>query len=244
MDVCAEYNKKVLLLDRPNPNGHYVDGPILDMKYKSGVGWLPIPIVHGMTLGELALMINGEGWLKDKKKCDLTVIPCQGWNRSMTVDLPRKPSPNLPDKVSVMLYPSVCFFEGTVVSEGRGTYTPFQVFGHPELKGMPYTFVPESIPGMSKNPKCLGLKCYGMDLRNKYDEVREGQRLRVDWLLLAYRNYTGKTPFFTSFFEKLAGTDRLRKDIEAGKSEQQIRAAWRFPLEEFQKIREKYLIYK
>ena len=174
----------------------------------------------------------------------MTEIPCQGWNRSMTVDLPRKPSPNLPDKVSVMLYPSVCFFEGTVVSEGRGTYTPFQVFGHPELKGMPYTFVPESIPGMSKNPKCLGLKCYGMNLRNKYDEVREGQRLRVDWLLLAYRNYTGKTPFFTSFFEKLAGTDRLRKDIEAGKSEQQIRAAWRFPLEEFQKIREKYLIYK
>ena len=244
MEACAENQVPLVVMDRPNPNAFYVDGPVLEMKYRSFVGMHPVPVVYGMTIGEYARMINGEGWLKDKKKCDLTVIPCQGWNRSMTVDLPRKPSPNLPDKVSVMLYPSVCFFEGTVVSEGRGTYTPFQVFGHPELKGMPYTFVPESIPGMSKNPKCLGLKCYGMDLRNKYDEVREGQRLRVDWLLLAYRNYTGKTPFFTSFFEKLAGTDRLRKDIEAGKSEQQIRAAWRSPLEEFQKIREKYLIYK
>ena len=174
-----------------------------------------------MTIGEYARMINGEGWLKDKKKCDLTVIPCQGWNRSMTVDLPRKPSPNLPDKVSVMLYPSVCFFEGTVVSEGRGTYTPFQVFGHPELKGMPYTFVPESIPGMSKNPKCLGLKCYGMDLRNKYDEVREGPTVTCGLVTIGLSELYRKNSFFHFFFEKLAGTDQLRKILR------QVRASSR-----------------
>ena len=243
MEACAENQISLIVMDRPNPNAFYVDGPVLEMKHKSFVGMHPVPIVYGMTIGEYAQMINGEGWLKDAVKCNLKVIPCRDWQRNMTYDLPRKPSPNLPDKVSVMLYPSICLFEGTVVSEGRGTYTPFQVFGHPQLKDMTYTFTPQSIDGMSKSPKCLGKKCYGIDLTNKYDEVKQGKRLRLDWLLLAYQNYMGKEPFFVPFFEKLAGTDQLRKDIEAGKSETYIRASWQPELRRFAQVREKYLIY-
>lgn len=244
MEACAENRLPLIVMDRPNPNAFYIDGPVLDMKYASFVGMHPVPIVYGMTIGEYAAMINGEGWLKNRVKCALTVIPCKDWQRDRTVDLPVRPSPNLPDKVSVMLYPSVCLFEGTVVNEGRGTYTPFQLFGHPELKDMPYTFVPESIPGMSKTPKCLGKKCYGMDLRNRYAEVKSGRRLRLDWLIKAYHSYVGKSPFFIPYFEKLAGTEQLRKDIEAGRSEAQIRASWLPGLQQFQKIREKYLIYE
>lgn len=243
MEACAENQIPVCVTDRPNPNAFYVDGPVLDMKYQSFVGMHPVPIVYGMTIGEYARMINEEGWLKDAVKCALTVIPCRGWRRDMTFDLPVKPSPNLPDRVSVMLYPSVCLFEGTVVSEGRGTHYPFQMFGHPDLVDMPYSFVPQSIPGMSKNPKCLGQKCYGMDLREQYHAVKEGKRLRLDWLLLAYRHYQGETSFFTPFFEKLAGTDRLQKAIENGLSEEEIRTSWLPELEQFERIREKYLIY-
>lgn len=243
MEACAENNIPVMVMDRPNPNAFYVDGPVLDMKYTSFVGMHPVPIVYGMTIGEYAQMINGEGWLKDGIRCKLRVIPCRDWQRNMMYDLPQKPSPNLPDKVSVMLYPSVCLFEGTVVSEGRGTLTPFQVFGHPGLKNMPYSFTPRSIPGMSKSPKCLGKKCYGMDLRDKYDEVKRGEKLRLDWLLSAYRNYEGKDSFFVPFFEKLAGTAQLRKDIVAGKSEADIRKSWQPLLEQFSQIRKKYLIY-
>lgn len=243
MEACAENHIPLILADRPNPNAFYVDGPVLDMKYKSFVGMHPVPVVYGMTIGEYARMINGEGWLDKGRQCDLTVIPCRDWQREDRIDLPRRPSPNLPDKVSVMLYPSVCLFEGTVVSEGRGTQTPFQVFGHPDLQNMPFSFIPTSIPGMSKSPKCLGKKCFGRDLRGKYEEVAEGRRLRLDWLLDAYRNYTGEAPFFTPFFEKLAGTDRLRKDIVAGKSETEIRDSWKKELEHFQNIRKKYLLY-
>lgn len=243
MEACAENHIPVCVADRPNPNAFYVDGPVLEMRHRSFVGMHPVPVVYGMTIGEYASMVNGEGWLKDGVKCRLTVVPCRDWNREMTFDLPVRPSPNLPDKVSVMLYPSVCLFEGTVVSEGRGTDTPFQVFGHPELGNMPYSFTPRSIPGMSKNPKCLGQECHGMDLRDKYEEVKTAKRLRVDWLLSAYRNYRGDAPFFTSFFEKLAGTDQLRLAIEAGKSEEEIRASWQSGLERFEQIRKKYLIY-
>lgn len=243
LEACAENHIPVIIFDRPCPNAFYVDGPVLEMKYSSFIGMHPVPVVYGMTIGEYAQMINGEGWLKNGVRCKLTVVPCQGWNRSMVLPLPVRPSPNLPDSVSVMLYPSVCFFEGTVVSEGRGTDTPFQCFGHPQLKNMPFSFIPRSIPGMSKSPKCLGQTCYGMDLRNKYDEVRQGERLRLDWLMAAYRNYSGSTPFFTPFFEKLAGTDRLRKDITEGKSETEIRASWQPELEKFKQIRNKYLIY-
>lgn len=244
MEACAENGISLLVADRPNPNAFYVDGPLLEPKHRSFVGMHPVPVVYGMTIGEYARMINGEGWLQNGEKCDLTVLACRNWNRNMVVDLPRKPSPNLPDKISVMLYPSVCFFEGTVVNEGRGTLTPFQVFGHPDLKNMPYSFTPVSIDGMSKSPKCLGQKCYGMNVSDSYDEVKKGRRLRLDWLLTAYRNYTGKPLFFTPFFEKLAGTEQLKKDIVAGKDEEQIRASWQQGLKAFKQIREKYLIYK
>lgn len=243
MEACAENGIAMIVMDRPNPNAFYVDGPVLEMKHASFVGMHPVPIVYGMTIGEYARMINGENWLKDGVNCKLTVIPCQGWSRDMIYKLPRKPSPNLPDSVSVMLYPSTCLFEGTVVSEGRGTLTPFQVFGHPDLKNMPYKFIPRSIPGMSKSPKCMGKECYGMDLRNCYDEVKSGKRLRLDWLLEAYRNYSGKNAFFLPFFEKLVGTEQLRKDIEAGRNEEEIRASWRPQLEAFKHVRAKYLIY-
>lgn len=243
MEACAENRIPVCVTDRPNPNAFYVDGPILEKEHSSFVGMHPVPVVYGMTIGEYARMVNGEGWLKDGMECELTVIPCLDWSRDMTFDLPVKPSPNLPDRVSVMLYPSVCFFEGTVVSEGRGTETPFQLFGHPDLKEMSFSFVPRSIPGMSKNPKCLGKTCYGMDLRDQYDVVKEGKRLRLDWLLLAYRNYQGTAPFFTSFFEKLSGTEQLRKSIEKGESEDQIRASWQPGLDHFEQIRKKYLLY-
>lgn len=244
MEACAENGIPLLVTDRPNPNAFYVDGPILEPQHRSFVGMHPVPVVYGMTIGEYARMINGEGWLKDGVRAQLEVLPCREWSREMTYDLPVAPSPNLPDKVSVMLYPSVCLFEGTEVSEGRGTHTPFQLFGHPDLKGMPYHFVPESIPGMSKNPKCLGKTCYGMDLRNKYDEVKSGKRLRLDWLLQAYRSYTGEVSFFTPFFEKLAGTDSLREAVVAGKTEAEIRESWQTGLKQFEQIRKKYLIYK
>lgn len=243
MEACAEQGIPVVVMDRPNPNAFYVDGPVLEPEYTSFVGMHPVPVVYGMTLGEYARMVNGEGWLKDGVRCDLTVVPCKNWTRDMSVELAQRPSPNLPDKVSVMLYPSVCFFEGTVVSEGRGTQTPFQVFGHPDLKNMSYTFTPVSIPGMSKSPKCLGKKCYGMDLRDRYEEVYRGKRLRLDWLLSAYKNYAGKSPFFIPFFDKLAGNSSLRKDIVAGKSEAEIRDSWQSGLKHFEKIRAKYLIY-
>ena len=243
MEACAENDIPLIVADRPNPNAFYVDGPVLDLKYRSFVGMHPVPVVYGMTIGEYARMVNGEGWLQGGEKCRLTVVACRNWERDMTVELPRKPSPNLPDKISVMLYPSTCLFEGTVVSEGRGTLTPFQVFGHPDLKNMPYSFTPRSIEGMSKSPKCLGKECHGMNLSGCYDEVKKGERLRLDWLLLAYRNYAGKEPFFTPFFEKLAGTEQLRKDIVVGKNEEQIRASWQKELETFKQIRKKYLIY-
>lgn len=243
MEACAENNIPLIVADRPNPNAFYVDGPVLDLKYRSFVGMHPVPVVYGMTIGEYARMINGEGWLKGGEKCRLTVIACRNWERDMVVELPRKPSPNLPDKISVMLYPSTCLFEGTVVSEGRGTLTPFQVFGHPDLKNMPYVFTPRSIEGMSKSPKCLGQVCHGMNLSGYYEEVKKGGKLRLDWLLLAYRNYAGKASFFTPFFEKLAGTEQLRKDIIAGKGEEQIRASWQKELKAFEQIRKKYLIY-
>lgn len=244
MEACAEQSIPLIVADRPNPNAFYVDGPVLEPAFSSFVGMHPVPIVYGMTIGEYARMIDGEGWLGKGVHCDLTVVPCKNWDRDRPVRLPRAPSPNLPDEISVLLYPSVCLFEGTVVNEGRGTYTPFQVFGHPDLKQMPYRYVPESIEGMSKNPKCLGKKCYGMDLRDRYEEVRAGKKIRLDWLLTAFRNYTGEVSFFTPFFDKLAGTAALREAIVAGKGETEIRASWQKELKRFEGIRKKYLIYK
>lgn len=243
MDSCAKYGKLVIVLDRPNPNGFYVDGPILDMKYRSGVGWLPIPIVHGMTLGELALMINGEGWLSDKRKCELTVIPCKNYKHSTLYELPIHPSPNLPNIKSIYLYPSTCFFEGTVMSLGRGTSLPFQVYGHPDYKGSNYSFTPQSISG-AKNPPLLGKKCYGVDLSDTDDKYIRKQGIDLSYVIDAYKNLNIGSKFFTSFFDLLAGCSYIREMIEQGCDADEIKARWQDDVTKFKKQRAPYLIYK
>lgn len=243
MDSCAKYGKLVIVLDRPNPNGFYVDGPILDMKYRSGVGWLPIPIVHGMTLGELALMINGEGWLTDKRKCELTVIPCKNYKHSTLYELPIPPSPNLPNIKSIYLYPSTCFFEGTVMSLGRGTSLPFQVYGHPDYKGSNYSFTPQSISG-AKNPPLLGKKCYGVDLSGTDDKYIRKQGIDLSYVIDAYKNLNIGSKFFTSFFDLLAGCSYVREMIEQGCDADEIKARWQDDVTKFKKQRAPYLIYK
>lgn len=243
MDSCAKYGKLVIVLDRPNPNGFYVDGPILDMKYRSGVGWLPIPIVHGMTLGELALMINGEGWLTDKRKCELTVIPCKNYKHSTLYELPIPPSPNLPNIKSIYLYPSTCFFEGTVMSLGRGTSLPFQIYGHPDYKGSNYSFTPQSISG-AKNPPLLGKKCYGVDLSGTDDKYIRKQGIDLSYVIDAYKNLNIGSKFFTSFFDLLAGCSYIREMIEQGCDADEIKARWQDDVAKFKKQRAPYLIYK
>ena len=243
MDSCEKYGKLVIVLDRPNPNGFYVDGPILDMKYRSGVGWLPIPIVHGMTLGELALMINGEGWLTDKRKCELTVIPCKNYKHSTLYELPIPPSPNLPNIKSIYLYPSTCFFEGTVMSLGRGTSLPFQVYGHPDYKGSNYSFTPQSISG-AKNPPLLGKKCYGVDLSDTDDKYIRKQGIDLSYVIDAYKNLNIGSKFFTSFFDLLAGCSYVREMIEQGCDADEIKARWQDDVTKFKKQRAPYLIYK
>lgn len=243
MDSCAKYGKLVIVLDRPNPNGFYVDGPILDMKYRSGVGWLPIPIVHGMTLGELALMINGEGWLTGKRKCKLTVIPCKNYKHSTLYELPIPPSPNLPNIKSIYLYPSTCFFEGTVMSLGRGTSLPFQVYGHPDYKGSNYSFTPQSISG-AKNPPLLGKKCYGVDLSDTDDKYIRKQGIDLSYVIDAYKNLNIGSKFFTSFFDLLAGCSYVREMIEQGCDADEIKARWQDDVTKFKKQRSPYLIYK
>ncbi len=243
MEACAENNIPLIVLDRPNPNGFYIDGPILEKEYKSFVGMHPVPIVYGMTIGEYAKMINGQGWLNDSIQCDLTVIPCENYTHSSFYELPVKPSPNLPTMKSIYLYPSTAFFEGTVVNEGRGTETPFEVFGHPNFEGGDYSYTPISIPGMSKNPKLLGQICYGVDLRSmSIDSLREMAKIQLEWLELAY-NYTKVDEFFIPFFEKISGTAELRKQIENGVSTQEIRNSWKEGLVAFKAVRERYLIY-
>ena len=242
MDACAEYNRKMLILDRPNPNGFYVDGPILDMKYKSGVGWLPIPVVHGMTLGELALMTNGERWLPASRVCDLTVIPCKNYTHQTKYRLPIPPSPNLPDMKSIYLYPSTCLFEATPVSLGRGTDKPFQVYGHPNMKGYDFSFTPRSIPG-AKNPPQLDRLCYGVDLSGKTDEEIREKGIDLSYLIDAYRNMNLDDHFFRSFFEQLIGTDYVRKMIKEGKSADEIKLMWKDDVEKFKEQRKPYLLY-
>lgn len=242
MDACAEYGRNMLILDRPNPNGHYVDGPLLDMKYKSGVGWLPIPVVHGMTLGELALMVNGEGWLPEGHTCNLTVIPCKNYTHQTMYRLPIPPSPNLPNMKSIYLYPSTCYFEATPVSLGRGTDKPFQIYGHPDMKGYDFSFTPRSVPG-AKNPPQLDKLCHGVDLSNLTDEEIWKRGIDLSYLIDAYRNLNIGDKFFTSFFEKLIGVDYVRTMIKAGKSADEIKAAWKDDVEKFKTQRKKYLLY-
>ena len=243
MDACAEFGRPVIVLDRPNPNGHYIDGPILDMKYKSGVGWLPIPVVHGLTLGELARMVNGEHWLPEDRVCDLTVVPCLNYTHQTHYVLPVPPSPNLPNMRAVYLYPSTCYFEATPVSLGRGTDWPFQVYGHPNMKGDDFSFTPRSVPG-AKNPPQLNKKCYGVDLTGLTDEEIWAKGLNLEYVIDAYRNLNLGDHFFRSFFEKLIGVDYVRRMIEEGKSADEIKTMWHDDVEKFREQRRPYLLYE
>lgn len=243
MDVCARNEKKMIVLDRPNPNGHYVDGPILDMKHKSGVGWLPIPVVHGMTLGEIARMVNGEKWLPENRECELEVIACDNYTHQTLYELPVAPSPNLPNMRSIYLYPSTCYFEATPVSLGRGTSKPFQVYGHPNMKGYDFSFTPRSVPG-AKNPPQLDKKCYGVDLSDLSNEEIFKKGIDLSYVIDAYNNLNMGSHFFRPFFEKLIGVDYVRQMIMQGKSAKEIKAMWKDDVEQFKKQRRSYLLYE
>lgn len=242
MDAAAKYDKQIIILDRPNPNIMTVDGPILDMRLKSGVGWIPIPTVYGMTMGELALMVNGEHWLEDGKTCDLQVIECGNYTRATRYELPVAPSPNLPNMLSIYLYPSMCYFEGTPVSLGRGTDWPFQVYGHPSMKGYGFSFTPRSRFG-AKNPPCLDQVCYGVDLHEMDAEAAIAQGINIDYVIDAYRHTDMGDKFFTRFFDLLMGRDDVKQMIMDGKSSAEIKATWQSDIEQFKKQRERYLLY-
>ncbi len=243
MEACAEQNKPLLILDRPNPNGHYIDGPILQKKYSSFVGLHPVPVVHGMTIGEYAKMINGEGWLKNGIKCDLSVIKVKNYTHNIPYSLAIKPSPNLPNDKSINLYPSLCFFEGTNVSIGRGTDKPFQIIGVPfyHLEKHQLNFIPYPNEG-AKYPKHEGKVCNGYDL----SKTKTLNRLDLKWLIQFYKDnkiYAKENTFFNSFFTKLAGTKQLQRQIEFGLGESEIRATWQKGLKSYKKMRKPYLIY-
>lgn len=252
MEACAENKIKLIVLDRPNPNGFYVDGPVLEEKFKSFIGMHPIPVLHGMTIGEYAAMTNGEGWLKGKIRCDLKVVRLKGYSHDMDYTLPVKPSPNLNTQQSILLYPSLCLFEGTIISQGRGTYMPFQILGSPALKGKyAFTFTPVSIKGMSETPLYQDQLCYGLDLRN-YDTsiFKKTGRLNISWLIEMYQAYPDKAKFFDykqskqiNNFNRLAGNDKLQKQIAEGMSEEEIRASWEPELSAYKEMRKKYLLY-
>lgn len=244
MEACAENNIPLIILDRPNPNGFYVDGPVLDTAYSSFVGMHPVPLVHGMTVGEFAKMINGEGWLLSKVKCNLTVIPCIGYTHKSTYVLPVKPSPNLPNLLSVLLYPSLGFFEGTFVSVGRGTDFPFQVYGYPRYPAKSFKFKPVAKVGASANPPFKGKVCYGVDLRAyTIDSIMARKSINLEWLISTYRSSPDKAKFFNNFFRNLAGTPLLRKQIEDGLDAESIRKSWQPSIEKYKQIRKNYLLY-
>ena len=252
MEACARDGKEVMILDRPNPNGFYVDGPILDLTYKSGVGLQPIPIVHGLTLGEYAQMLNGEGWLKDKVKCKITVIKNAAYTHNMPYVLPVKPSPNLNTAQSILLYPSLCLFEGIYLNLGRGTQFPFTVLGAPYLKGIyNFSFKPTGIKGMAETPMFKDENCYGIDLRN-YDTsiFRKTKQINISWVMELYKASPKKADFFNNKLsnqmlpiEKLVGVGNFRQQIIDGKSEKEIRASWEPGLSKYKQMRKKYLLY-
>lgn len=246
MEACAEQDIAVLVLDRPNPNGHYIDGPILDTAYRSFVGMHPVPIVHGMTVAEYALMIKGEKWINEAGALRLSVLPCLNYKKSMHYELPVKPSPNLPNARSILLYPQLCLFEGTPISVGRGTDTQFQVVGHPDLKGLyAFYFIPESKPG-ALSPLHMGKKCYGMDLTNiQTEELLNSKQVDLDIVISFYQSFPEPSVFFlkNGFFDKLAGGQLLRKQITQGLDAQSIRASWQEGLKQYDAMRSDYLIY-
>jgi uncharacterized protein YbbC (DUF1343 family) len=252
MEACAENGKELLILDRPNPNGYFVDGPVLDMSLKSGIGMFPIPITHGLTVAEFAQMLNGQGWLANKVKCKIKIIPVAHYNHSIYYELPVKPSPNLNTQQSIMLYPSTCLFEGTVLNLGRGTYFPFTILGNPELKGKyEFSFTPVSIKGMSETPQHMNKVCYGIDLR-KYDihALIRKKEINLQWMMELYKAYPYKEKFFDytqsnqiNNIDKLIGTKIFKEQIAAGLSEAAIRKTWEPGLSQYKLMRKKYLLY-
>jgi uncharacterized protein YbbC (DUF1343 family) len=238
MEAAAEEGKQILVLDRPNPNGHIIDGPVLKPQFKSFVGMHPIPIVHGLTVGELAQMINGEGWLAGGRNASLTVVPLQGYTHSTPYELPVRPSPNLPNQQSIYLYPSLCLFEGTPISLGRGTPFPFQVVGYPDKKFGEFRFTPTSVPGAT-NPPLKDKECWGLDLRT----ITPPNRLDIGFVMLYYKLFEDKEKFFQKFFHTLAGTDALARQIRQGLTEEQIRASWQEELDDYKTMRLNYLLY-
>ncbi len=244
MEASAENGIKVVVLDRPNPIGYYVDGPMLKPGFESGIGLFPIPVIHGLTVGEFAMMVNGEHWLKDGIQCDLEVIKVENYTHETKYQLPVFPSPNLAEMKSIYLYPSICLFEGADVNEGRGTYKPFQQFGAPYYTPQDFSYVPKSIPVLALQPKFEGETCYGYDLSNMtLSELQEIKQLEIKYVIDFYNKCDDKENFFTSFFDKLAGTDQLRLQIIEGKTEEQIRVSWQKDLDEFKLMRNNYLLY-
>lgn len=252
MEACAENNKTLLILDRPNPNGYLIDGPVMDMRLKSGIGQFPIPIAHGMTIAEFAQMVNGEGWLPNQSKCKLEIVKVANYKHDMAYILPIKPSPNLNTQQSIMLYPTTCMFEGTIISQGRGTQVPFTVLGAPLLKDKyVFNFSPKSIQGMSEAPLHMNQVCYGLDLMN-YDikNLRKSKRINLQWMIDLYKAYPDKAKFFDRTQSKqmgnidyLAGVYEFRKQIEEGKSMLEIQKSWEPGLSEYKKMRLMYLLY-
>lgn len=246
MEGAAENGVEVIILDRPNPNGYFVDGPVLDTSYRSFVGMHPVPVVHGMTIGEYGRMINGEKWLANGVQCKLQVVPIENYDHSIRYSLPVAPSPNLQTDESIYLYPSLCLFEGTQISVGRGTPIPFQVYGHPQLTAGDFHFTPTPIKGVSENPPQKNLDCRGYDL-TAYAKARLNgdNRFDISYIINAYKHFPEKDKFFlaNNFIDKLAGSCQLRKDIIAGKSENEIRASWQEKLEKFKQKRKQYLLY-
>lgn len=253
MEACAENGKELLILDRPNPNGYFVDGPVLNMKLESGIGKFPIPITHGMTIGEFAQMINGEHWLPNGLQCKIKIIPVAGYIHDMPYTLPVKPSPNLNTQQSVMLYPSLCLFEGTILNHGRGTYYPFTILGSPELMGKySFSFIPVGIPGMAETPLHMNKICYGLDLRNyDIDKLRKEKKINIQWMKELYKAYPYKEKFFDYKQSKeignidfRTGDSRFKEQIIAGVSEEDIRKSWEPGLSNYKKMRKKYLLYQ
>jgi uncharacterized protein YbbC (DUF1343 family) len=247
MEACAEQNKPLIVLDRPNPNGFYIDGPVLEIEYQSFVGMHPIPVVHGCTLGEMAQMINGQNWLKNGAKCQVKVVTCMNYTHKLHYQVPVSPSPNLPNMASIYLYPSLCFFEGTVVSVGRGTVLPFQSIGYPGNTTGTFAFTPVDIAHVAMNPPHEGKVCQGHQLTEfgQYHFIGAKQ-LYLQWLLGLYNASTSKDTFFNepAFFDKLAGTDELRRQMQSGMDEEAIRDSWRIGLENYKLMRKSYLLYE